>query len=107
MTPEEDVINPSSLTKFRKLRLKDSDILDLLINKTVEVAIDKGIIKSKSLIVDSTHTKSRYNQKTPREVLVERSKNLRKAVYKIDENIKTTLPQKINNGMLEDQITYC
>ena len=24
MTPEEDVINPSSLTKFRKLRLKDT-----------------------------------------------------------------------------------
>src|SRR5665648_200624 len=35
MTPEEDVINPSSLTKFRKLRLKDTDLLNLLIGKTV------------------------------------------------------------------------
>ena len=26
MTPEEDVINPSSLTKFRKLRLKDINL---------------------------------------------------------------------------------
>ena len=34
MTPEEDVINPSSLTKFRKLRLKDTDLLNLLIGKT-------------------------------------------------------------------------
>jgi hypothetical protein len=25
MSPEEAVINPSSLTKFRKLRLKDTD----------------------------------------------------------------------------------
>jgi transposase len=32
MSPEEDVINPSSLTKFRKLRLKDSDLLNLLIS---------------------------------------------------------------------------
>lgn len=26
MSPEEEVINPSSLTKFRKLRLKDTDL---------------------------------------------------------------------------------
>lgn len=41
MAPEEGVIDPSSLTKFRKLRLKDVDLLDLLINKTVEIAIEK------------------------------------------------------------------
>ena len=45
MTPEETVINPSSLTKFRKLRLKDMNLLDMLISKTVEIAIEKGIIK--------------------------------------------------------------
>ena len=37
MSPEEEVINPSSLTKFRKLRLKDTDLLYLLINKTVSI----------------------------------------------------------------------
>ena len=35
------VINPSSLTKFRKLRLKDTDLLNLLIGKTVTIAIEK------------------------------------------------------------------
>lgn len=35
MAPEEEVINPSSLAKFRKLRLKDTNLLDLLISKTV------------------------------------------------------------------------
>ena len=64
MAPEEEVIEPSSLTKFRKLRLKDINLLDMLINKTVEIAIEKEIIKSKSIIVDSTHTKSRYNRKS-------------------------------------------
>ncbi|MCT4588174.1 MAG: transposase, partial [Carboxylicivirga sp.] len=57
MAPEDDVINPSTLTKFRRLRLKDTDLLNLLIGKTVAIAIDKGIIKSKSIIVDATHTK--------------------------------------------------
>ena len=42
MTPENtDLINPSSLCKFRKLRLKDKDLLNLLIGKTVEIAIEK------------------------------------------------------------------
>jgi transposase len=59
MAPEEAVINPSSLTKFRKLRLKDVHLLDMLINKTVEIAMEKEIIKSASIIVDATHTKSR------------------------------------------------
>lgn len=71
MAPEEDVINASSLTKFRKMRLKDMKLLDILISKTVAVAIEKGSLKSKSIIVDATHTKSRYNNKTPQAVLQE------------------------------------
>lgn len=62
LAPEDEVIDPSSLTKFRKMRLKDMNLLELLINKTVSIAIDKGIIKSKTIIVDATHTKARYNK---------------------------------------------
>ena len=43
MAPEDPVIDPSSLTEFRKLRLKDLNLLDMLVNKTVEIAIEKGI----------------------------------------------------------------
>ncbi len=107
MAPEDEVIDASSLTKFRKLRLKDSNLLDLLINKTVEIALAQGIIKSKSIIVDSTHTHARYNQKSPREYLVEYSKRLRKAVYTIDETMREQFPQKNNNGLLEDELEYC
>jgi hypothetical protein len=42
MYPEEEVINPSSLTKFRKLRLKDTDLLNLLINKNRFNCVGKG-----------------------------------------------------------------
>lgn len=63
MAPEEDVIDSSSLTKFRRLRLQDMNLLDLLIGKTVEIALEKGLITSKTIIVDATHTKARYNQK--------------------------------------------
>ncbi|OEK08040.1 hypothetical protein A8C32_16430 [Flavivirga aquatica] len=50
MLPEEDVI----LTKFRRQRLKDTNLLDMLINRTVSIAIEQGIIKSRSIIVDAT-----------------------------------------------------
>ena len=107
MAPEDPVIDPSSLTKFRKLRLKDLNLLDMLINKTVEIAIAKGIIKSKSIIVDATHTKARYNQKSPIEILQDRSRKLRKAVYKVDEFLKVKFPMKSTSDVLEDEIVYC
>src|SRR5699024_12085730 len=77
-----------------KLRLKDVNLLDMLINKTVEIAIEKEVIKCNSIIVDATHTKARYNQKSPKEILAERSKKLRKSVYDIDESMKVKFPSK-------------
>src|ERR1700761_1690877 len=68
LSPEEEVINPSSLTKFRKLRLKDADLLNLLISKTVSIAIEKGIVRSRSIIVDATHSFSRSNPYSALEV---------------------------------------
>lgn len=107
MAPEDEVINPSSLTKFRKLRLKDVNLLDMLIQKTVEIALEKEIIKSRSIIVDATHTKSRFNQQSPKEILMEKSKLLRKAVYQIDENMKDKFPPKTTTNELVDELNYC
>ncbi|MFZ3273204.1 MAG: IS1182 family transposase [Lutibacter sp.] len=107
MSPEDDVINPSSLTKFRKLRLKDTDLLNLLINKTVSIAIEKGVIRSKSIIVDATHTLSRSNPFSTIEVLRERSKQLRKTVYKYDEHWKERMPKKNIDNDLEKELAYC
>ena len=106
MASEESVINPGSLTKFRKLRLKDMNLLDMLAAKTVQTALEKGIIKSKSMIVDATHTKSRYNQKTPRQALLEQSKKLRRAVYETDETMKERLPDKNTEDSLEKELAY-
>lgn len=107
MAPEDEVINSSSLTKFRKLRLKDTDLLNLLIGKTVSIALDKGIIKSKCIIVDATHSLSRSNPYSALEVLRERSKLLRKAVYSIDEQMKERMPKKNDSGELEKELAYC
>ena len=107
MAPEDSVIDPSSLTKFRKLRLQDVSLLDMLIGKTVEIALEKEIIKSKTIIVDATHTKARYNQKSPKEFLQEKSKNVRKAVYQIDESMKTKFPSKPTSIEVKEEVDYC
>ena len=107
MTPENtDIINPSSLCKFRKLRLKDKDLLNLLIGKTVEIAIEKGIIKSRTIIVDATHTGSRSNPYSPVEILRLRSKQLRKSLYESDESVKDSLPKKNTDDELEHELDY-
>src|SRR4051794_11334590 len=107
MAPEDSVIDPSSLTKFHKLRLQDVGLLDMLLEKTVEIALEKEIIKSKTIIVDATHTKARFNQKSPKEFLQEKSKNVRKAVYQIDESMKGKFPPKTTSDEVKDELNYC
>ncbi|ETA79132.1 transposase, partial [Youngiibacter fragilis 232.1] len=106
LTPEDEVIHPSSLTKFRKLRLKDTNIPTELVNLSVGYAIKKSLIKTGTIIVDSTHTKSQFNLKSQREILIDSCKNLRKAVYHIDESYKDRMPAKVTSGIYEDQIEY-
>ena len=107
MAPEEDVIDSSSLTKFRRLRLQDMNLLDLLIKKTVEIAIEKGLLLSKMVIVDATHTKARYNQKSPKEFLQEKSKNVRKAVYQLNEDMVGKFPTKPTSNDVAEELDYC
>ena len=108
LAPEEvNLIHPSTLTKFRKLRLKDMELLDLLIKRTVEIAIAKGVLVSRALIVDSTHTRAKYNQKSAQEVLLERAKSLRKEIYAVNSEMKEKFPSKVSSDKLEDVIEYC
>lgn len=105
MLPEQGVINPSTLTKFRRQRLKDTNLLDLLINKTVSIAVEKGIIRSSSIIVDATHTLSKSNPISAIDVLRERSKQVRKAVYTYQEDWKEKMPTKNDSHDLEQEMT--
>ncbi len=109
--PEEtELIDSSLLTVFRRERLIDNDenLMDKLIEKTVELALEKGLIEVKNkIIVDSTHTNAMFSHVSPREELIRQAKELRKSVYKIDENMHEKMPKKREaSGALEDQIKY-
>ena len=109
--PEETkLIDPSLLTVFRRERLKDEEenLMDKLINKTVEIALEKGLIEVKNkIIVDSTHTNAMFHHISSREELIRQAKELRKSVYKIDESMHDKMTKKKEaSGLLEDQIEY-
>ncbi|GGN73295.1 hypothetical protein GCM10012290_19970 [Halolactibacillus alkaliphilus] len=88
------------------MRLKDINLLDLLINKTVEIAIETDVLKCHTIIVDATHTKARYNQKSAKEILMDRSKKLRQAVYAIDASLKGEFPTKPTSNELKHRHGY-
>ena len=91
---ETKLIAPSLLAKFRKERIGDeitekctdnsetaTNLLDTLINKTVEIAIDKGILKIKNVVIqDSTHSNAMFQHISPRETLINRVKIVRKLI---------------------------
>ena len=106
LAPESDVIDPSTLCKFRKQRLSDEGLLDKLIGKSVKIAVDNGLIKSKEIIMDSTHTCSRANAQVPVNVLQQISKQLRKAVYGLDKDAKKNMPEKYEGTDLEKEVAY-
>lgn len=107
MIPEEAVIDPGSLTKFRKFRLQDIDLLYLLIEETVAIAVHHGFIETETMIIDATHTQSRYNLKKPKEILQNQSRKLRKSVYLVNESMKKQFPKKSTKDDLEAELNYC
>lgn len=99
-------MHPSSLTKFRKLRLNNEDILEELLSEIVAQAVDKGLIKSKTLIIDATHIKSKYSIQTPIEMLRDVSKNRRKQLYHYVPQIKDSVPKKLHSTASLEEVAY-
>lgn len=108
MMPEDDVINPSSLCKFRKFRLKDMNLMNMLIGKTVGIAIEHGLIKSGTIIVDATHSLSRSNPEAAVDHLKQYVKMLKEAAapfvsgtsinLQSSRNTKNNLDKEIRNS---------
>ena len=107
LPPEQTVmIDPSSLTRFRRQRLQDPELMDKLLSQSLRVAAEHGLIKSKSIIMDLTHTRSRANRRYPSEYLQKLGKDLRKSLYNFDEKVKKDLPEKYEGEDLERAMSY-
>jgi transposase len=106
LMPEDNVIESSTLSRFRRQRLADADILDLLLGKTVSIAKEHKLIDGKTIIVDSTHTLSKCVPLNQVEILQKDSKALRKMIYGVDEKLKESMPQKYEGNSLKKELDY-
>lgn len=106
MEPEARMIDPSLLTKFRKTRITE-DILEEMLKETIQQALDKGLIKSGTIIVDATHTNASVRAKSPTQILRDLSKQLRKEIYKKAFELSEKFPGKPSlESSLEEEISY-
>ncbi|WP_070329512.1 IS1182 family transposase [Exiguobacterium aurantiacum] len=106
LAPEDGVINPSSLTKFRRQRMDDDKLLDKLLAHTVEVVKEMGLLKGRTLIVDSTHSRARYGQKPIGQAIIEEAKHLRQACYQASADAKGRFPEKVDEHDNDQLLAY-
>lgn len=111
LDPEETkIIDPSLLSKFRSTRLPQDLVLDDLIKRSVDLALEKGVMSAENvIIVDSTHSNSRFRHISPREELLKRCNAVRKTAYSFDSSLTEQMPskKKANSGLVEDAVSYC
>ena len=106
LEPESPMVAPSLLTKFRKTRMTE-DILEEMLKETIQQALDKGLIKSGTIIVDSTHTNASVRAKSPTQILRDLSKQLRKEIYKNAYDLSESFPEKPSlEAGLDEEIAY-
>ena len=106
LEPEAKMIDPSLLTKFRKTRITE-DILEEMLKETIQQALDKKLIKSGTIIVDSTHTLASVRAKSPTQILRDMSKQLRKEIYKTAFELSELFPEKPSlEAGLDEEIAY-
>jgi len=94
------------MTKFRKLRITE-DILEEMLKETVRQAIEKGILKSNSILVDSTHSAANARAKSPTQILRELSRALRREIYQNLYDLSEKFPEKPDEtAQLNEEIDY-
>ncbi|WP_310239492.1 IS1182 family transposase [Brevibacillus nitrificans] len=93
LNPEDTLPDPSQLSRFRNHRLGASQVDDVLKN-IVKQCIDKGVIKSKTVIMDATHSLASSQTQRPLEILRDAAKRLVRVVVKKHPKLEKKLPSQ-------------
>jgi transposase len=97
LNPEDRLPDPSLLTKFRKLRLDDNS-LDEVITEIVRQCVEKGIIKGDGVSIDATHMSANCGKLVAERVM----KKLAKKIFKGLEADNGMLPETVNTEIPDD-----
>ena len=106
LSPEDKMIDPSLLTKFRKTRITE-EILEDMLKETIQQTIQKGLVKSGTIIVYATHTEAAVRAKSVTQVLRDLTRTLRNEIYKHEYDLSERFPDKPSmEADLSEEIAY-
>ena len=102
LNPEDDLPDASLLAKFRRHRLKETSVDDI-IQEVVRQCVEKGIIKGSGLSIDATHTHANTKKKVPERIM----KHLGRKIIRAIEAENGTIPAELlgevpNYQLIED-----
>lgn len=114
MTPEEMPVEASTLCHFRRHRLYNDNLTNDLLDMTMNMAADKGILKRDpktgkvmaNLIIDGTHTISHLKSYTPMSALKACTKKLRQSIYQYDAELGSKIENDEDIEDLKEEFTY-
>ncbi|ECV7489923.1 IS1182 family transposase, partial [Salmonella enterica subsp. enterica serovar Muenchen] len=92
INPEDPLPDASQLSRFRNHRLGASQVEDIL-KHVVSQCIKQGLVKSKTIIMDATHTLAGSPKQKPFEVLRDAAKRLFRVVVKRHPKLEKKLPK--------------
>jgi len=96
INPEDELPDPSLLTKFRKQRLQETS-LDDIIKEVIRQCVEKGIIKGTGISVDATHTEANTIKAVPERIMKQLAKKILKGLDKENGSIPEQINQNIPN----------
>jgi len=96
INPDEDLPDPSLLSKFRVHRLKDIT-LDEIIVEIVKQCVEKGIIDDTGISIDTTHTHANTYKAVPERVM----KHMVQNIFKSYKSEVGDLPEESNEEIPE------
>ncbi|ARU61675.1 hypothetical protein CBW65_12085 [Tumebacillus avium] len=91
LNPEDSLPDPTQLSRFRNHRLGASRV-EMVLEALVRQCVDKKLLKSKVLILDSTHTHANTKTQSALDVLKDAAKRLLRSVTKKHPKLQKKLP---------------
>jgi transposase len=95
LNPEDNLPNPSLLTKFRTQRLEHV-MVDDIIKEVIRQCVGKGLIRGTGISVDCTHITANTTKKVPERIMKHLAKgiirNMREELGEISADINTDIP---------------
>ncbi|WNF22720.1 IS1182 family transposase [Mesobacillus jeotgali] len=95
INPEDDLPHPSLLAKFRKHKLEGNLTIDEIIVEINKQGVEKGILKSSGISIDTTHSEANTFKCTAERVM----KRLAKKIFKTVEEECGEVPKEINQDI--------